>query len=60
MENIIEQRDKTVAVVPASEKYERQDIETAVNNALNDGYIVDRIVRKDDYVFVYFKLEKVS
>lgn len=60
MENIIEQRDKTVTVVPASEKYERQDIETAVNNALNDGYIVDRIVRKDNYVFVYFKLEKVN
>lgn len=60
MSNIVEQPDKVVKVVPTSEKYERQDIETAVNDAYRDGYIVDDVIRKDEYVFIYFKLESVK
>lgn len=58
--SVIEQKDKVAKVVPVSDKYERQDIETAVNDAYNDGYVVERLVRSDDYIFIYFKQEKLQ
>lgn len=58
--SVIEQKDKVAKVVPVSDKYEQQDIETAVNDAYNDGYVVERLVRSDDYIFIYFKQEKLQ
>lgn len=51
----MEPEEKKVSVILASDKYERQDIETAVNEAYYDNYIVDEIIREDNYIFIYFK-----
>lgn len=51
----MEQENKKVIVILASDQYERQDIETAVNEAYYDDFIVDEIVREDNYIFIYFK-----
>lgn len=60
MENIVDQKDKVVKVVPTSDRYERQDIETAVNDAYDDGYIIDKLIREEGYIFIYFKLEPLK
>lgn len=60
MANVIEQKDKAVKVVPASDKYERQDIETAVNEAYDDGYKIVDEIHKGNYIYLYFKQEEVK
>lgn len=60
MNGVVEQKDKVVKVVPASNKYERQDIETAVNEAYDDGYIVEKLIRTADYIFIYFKIPPIE
>lgn len=60
MYGVVEQKDKVVKVVPASDKYERQDIETAVNEAYDDGYIVEKLIRTGDYIFIYFKIPPIE
>lgn len=60
MNGVVEQKDKVVKVVPASDKYERQDIETAVNEAYDDGYIVEKLIRTGDYIFIYFKIPPIE
>lgn len=56
----MEPEEKKVSVILASDKYERQDIETAVNEAYYDNYIVDEIIREDNYIFIYFKKYQAS
>lgn len=47
---------KKVKVVPKSEKYTRNDIEQALNEAYDDyGYVLDFIKEDDNYVYIYLK-----
>lgn len=47
---------KRVKVVPKSDKYTRDDIEQALNEAYDDyGYVLDFIREDGNYVYIYFK-----
>lgn len=52
---------KKVKVVPKSEKYTRNDIEQALNEAYDDyGYVLDFIKEDDNYVYIYLKEKEIN
>lgn len=52
---------KKVKVVPKSEKYTRNDIEQALNEAYDDyGYVLDFIKEDENYVYIYLKEKEIN